>query len=373
MIVMVLDHVRDFYHAGAMTFQADDLTRTSAVLFFTRWITHICAPVFMFTAGLAAYFWWWDRGRTKGQLSRFLWTRGLWLVFLELTAVRVAFTFGSGPLILNVLWALGWSMVVLALLVHLPVRVLAVLSVAVMALHNLADPFTVAPMSPRSSIWMMVHQPGVVNFGGFMVVVAYPLVPWFAVMAAGFCFGSVFGLDRSRRRRWLVRIGVGLILGFLVIRGINLYGDPQPWSSRIPGMTLLSFLRCTKYPPSLDFLMMTLGPAMLLLAWFERFRFSSGHPLIVFGRVPLFFFLVHLFVIHLAAFPLAIIRYGHAAFLLNPLPSLGGPANLYPPGYGYSLTFVYGLWIAIVVLLYPLCRWFAKLKARRRDWWLSYL
>jgi hypothetical protein len=171
----------------------------------------------------------------------------------------------------------------------------------------------------------------------------------------------------------MTRIGLGLILAFFLIRGINVYGDPQPWSNRIPGMTVLSFLRCTKYPPSLDFLLMTLGPAILLLSRLDRIKFAPTNPLIVFGRVPLFYFLVHLFVIHVLAIPLAFVRYGRVAFLLNPLPSLGGAANLYPPNYGYDLWVVYALWIAVVALLYPLCLWFAGLKERRKDWWLSYL
>jgi uncharacterized membrane protein len=171
----------------------------------------------------------------------------------------------------------------------------------------------------------------------------------------------------------MFRIGVGLTLAFLVIRGINIYGDPNPWSTKIPGMTVLSFLRCTKYPPSLDFLLMTLGPALLLMAWLDRLTLTKTNPLLVFGRVPMFYFLVHFFVIHLLTIPFALIRYGHAAFLLNPLPSIGGQAKLYPPDFGYSLTVVYAVWIGVVALLYPLCLWYSRVKERRDDWWLSYL
>jgi uncharacterized membrane protein len=208
---------------------------------------------------------------------------------------------------------------------------------------------------------------------GALVVAAYPLVPWFAVMALGFCFGGVVTLDPARRRWWMLRIGLGMTLAFLVIRGINIYGDPNPWSTKIPGMTVLSFLRCTKYPPSLDFLLMTLGPALLLMAWLDRLTLTKTNPLLVFGRVPLFYFLVHFFVIHLLTIPFALVRYGHAAFLLNPLPSVGGQAKLYPADFGYSLAVVYAVWIGVVVLLYPLCLWFSRVKERRDDWWLSYL
>ncbi|MCU1258737.1 MAG: hypothetical protein JWO80_1622 [Bryobacterales bacterium] len=374
MIIMALDHVRDFFHAGAMSFQPDDLTRTTPALFFTRWITHFCAPVFMFTAGLAAFFWL-SRGRTTGQLSAFLWKRGLWLAFLELTAVHFAmfFNFTSGLLLITVLWGLGWSMVVLAMLVYLPVSVLAVVSIAVIALHNLADPLAASRFGSFAWVWNFVHQVGVFRAGPVSVVISYPLVPWVAVMTAGFCFGQIFVLDPPLRRKWMIRIGLGLTIAFFVIRGVNVYGDPVRWSNQLPGMTVLSFLRCTKYPPSLDFLLMTLGPAILLLAWFDRVRFTAANPLIVFGRVPLFYFIVHLYVIHLLAIPLAWLRYGNAAFLLNPLPSMGGSRELYPTNYGYELWVVYVLWIAIVGLLYPLCLWYARFKERAGYWWLSYL
>jgi uncharacterized membrane protein len=193
-------------------------------------------------------------------------------------------------------------------------------------------------------------------------------------MAAGFCFGPVMSLDTVRRRQWLLRVGAAMILAFLLIRGINIYGDPVPWSPQSrPVMTVLSFLRCAKYPPSLVFLLMTLGPAFLLLAWFDRLTLAKNNPLLVFGRVALFYFVVHFLLAHLLTIPLALLRYGHAAFLLSPLPSMGGPANLYPPGFGYSLGGVYLIWIAVVALMYPVCLWFARLKARRRDWWLSYV
>jgi uncharacterized membrane protein len=374
MIIMALDHVRDFFHTGAMVFQPDDLSRTTVPLFFTRWITHFCAPVFMFTAGLAMFFWW-RRGRTKQELSAFLWKRGIWLVLLDLTVIRFAlnFSFTSGFLILNVLWALGWSMVALGFLAHLPIRILTVLSISIIALHNLADSITASQFGGAGWVWSILHQPGVFQAAGVPVLAAYPLIPWIAVMSAGFCFGRVMTLDETARRRWLFRIGLGLTLAFLAIRGLNIYGDPQPWSFETSGPTVLSFLRTTKYPPSLDFLLMTLGPAILLLSWFERVRWASANPLIVFGRTPLFFFVVHLFVAHAATIPLALAKYGEASFLRNVLPSLGGDPKLYPPGYGYDLWIVYVVWAVVVVLLYPVCLWFARIKERRRYPWLSYL
>jgi uncharacterized membrane protein len=371
MIVMALDHTREYFHSSAMIFQPEDLSRTSAILFFTRWITHFCAPVFFFTAGTGASF----RvraNRTTAELSRFLWARGLWLVFLELTVLRLAMNFSltRGIVLLSILWALGWSMVALGFLVHLPVRMLAVLSVAVIALHNLADPVQAAQFGNAAWIWNVLHQLGTFRVGSVTVLANYPLAPWIFVMSAGFCFGriAVPGTVEGRRIAW--RLGLVLTLAFLVIRGINVYGDPLPWSHHFPGRTVLSFLKCAKYPPSLDFLLMTLGPALLLLAWFDRRTLGAANPLLVFGRTPLFYFLGHFFLVHALTVPFAMVRYGRAGFLFGPLPSLGGT---WPAHYGYDLWVVYAIWIGVVVAMYPLCLWFARLKDRRRDWWLSYL
>lgn len=336
MIVMALDHTRDYFHSAALLFQPDDLTRTTAAIFFTRWITHFCAPVFMFTAGMGAYFLL-QRGRTKPQLSVFLVTRGLWLMFLELSVVRFAMTWGQGMLVVTVLWGLGISMVALALLIYLPAPILALLSLVVVA---------------------MPHDPvAMVQIRGTMAVFSYPLVPWFAVMALGFCFGEVF----TWHKRWMAPIGVGLTAAFVLLRLINVYGEPSRWTTG-----LLSFLRVTKYPPSLDFVLMTLGPAILLLAWLDKKQFAPKNPLLIFGRVPLFYFLTHLYVIHLLTIPLAWLRYGRP-IVINPI------VNAYPQGYGYPLGTVYLIWVGIVIAMYPLCLWFAGLKQRRRDWWLSYL
>lgn len=364
MIIMALDHVRDFYHAAALSFSPENLSRTTPAIFFTRWITHFCAPTFMFTAGIGAFLWW-QRGRTKGELSRFLWTRGLWLIVLEFTVVRLAlyFNFDYTSIFLLVFWVLGGSMIALSALVWLPFRVLAAVSILVIASHNLLDSVKPSQFGAAAGLWNIIHQPGAFPFAGHLVLVGYPLVPWFAVMAAGFCFGPVIS-----NRPWMIRIGAGLTIAFLVIRTANIYGDPQPWSGSV-----LSFLNCSKYPPSLDFLLMTLGPAILTMAWLERFRFGSANPLIVFGRVPLFFFIVHFYAIHWLAVLLAFLRYGRASFMFNPLPTMGGPRQLFPSDYGYDLWAVYLIWFGIVAFCYPLCAWFARVKQRRKNWWLSYI
>jgi len=378
MIIMALDHVRDFVSRDAMLFSPTDLAKTTPALFLTRWITHFCAPVFMLTAGMSAFLWW-QRGRTRKQLSEFLLTRGLWLLLLELVVMRVAYYFSFSlkyPVFLLVLWSLGGSMIALAALVWLPTRLLAVLSIAVLALHNCFDGVRASQFGGAAPVWNVLHQQGAFMFAGRLVIVAYPLAPWIALIAAGFCLGQVFLMEPAARRCILLAIGAGSTLAFVALRAVNVYGDPFPWTSqKAAAYTLFSFLNCTKYPPSLDFLLMTLGPALLVLAWFDRLPFRATNPLLVLGRVPLFFFVLHFYAAHAAGAFLAWLRYGHAAFafLSVPMPTFGGPNERFPAGFGYDLWVVYIVWALIVVGLYPLCRWFAGVKSRRRDWWLSYL
>jgi uncharacterized membrane protein len=377
MILMALDHIRDFISSAAMSFSPTDLTKTTAPVFFTRWITHFCAPVFAFTAGIGAFLWV-QRNRTKAQLSRFLVARGLWLIFLELTVLRFImfsnFHFRNSLIILLVIWMLGLCMIALAALVHLPTRILAVLSIVMIASHNLLDPIQPERFGRWAWLWDIFHQQAVFRFGSNSYLVAYPLIPWVAVMALGYCSGTVLLWDAGRRQRFLVRLGLALSVAFIVLRAVNRYGDPQRWSVQHSGLfTLLSFLNCTKYPPSLPFLLMTLGPALLVMAWLENVRLSSTNPLIVFGRVPFFFYVIHLAVVHALAIVINFFRYGRTSFLLLPPPSMGGPREIFPPGYGFNLWVVYAVWMVVIVMLYPVCRWFAELKQRRGDWWLSYL
>ena len=377
-ILMALDHVRDYTSAAAMSFSPTDLGRTTAAVFFTRWITHFCAPVFAFAAGIGSFFWQ-RRGRTRAHLSRYLFTRGLWLMLLEVTLLRFIlffqWQFRDSLFVLTVFWMLGLSMVVLAALVHLPVRILAPLSILVIATHNLLDPITPAHFGRAAWLWDILHQQAVFNFCGASFLVAYPLIPWVAVMAAGYCFGPVLLWDPPRRQKFLIRLGLALSMAFVLLRGWNRYGDPFPWSAQNSALfTALSFLNTTKYPPSLLFLLMTLGPALIAMAFLGRFRFSFTHPLIVFGRVPFFFFLFHMAVAHILAIALGALRYGTGRFLLFPPPSLGGPRELFPADYGFSLPAVYLIWFAVIVIAYPVCRSYAEFKQRRPDlWWLSYL
>ena len=372
MVLMALVHTRAFFSNAR--FNPEDLTQTSAALFFTRWITHFCAPVFMFTAGLGAFLWL-ERGRTKGQLSRFLLTRGLWLIFLELTVSRLAlyFNFDYSFIALIVIWALGCCMMLLAALIYLPVRWLAVLTGVMIAGHNLLDRFPASQFGSFAPVWNVIHQPGIFPVGKYLVLVGYPLLPWVAVMAGGYCFGQVFLWEPRRRQHLLIRTGVALTMAFVVLRWLNIYGNPAPWSHQHSTLfTVMSFLNCTKYPPSLLFLLMTLGPALIVLGCLEQVRLRDSNPLLVFGRVPLFYYLLHLYLLHAIALLFAYVRYGNGSFLFNPVPTMGRPQQPFPPNYGYDLWAVYLFWLLVVALSYPACLWFSRLKQRRRDRWLSY-
>jgi len=375
MVIMAIDHVRDFVHAGAMNFPPEDLAQTTAAIFFTRWITHFCAPVFMFCAGLGVWFRAERRGTLEG-LSSFLLTRGLWLIALEVAVVQTGlfFDFDRRLVFLLVFWALGMSMIALAALIHLPYRVLVAISVGLIAFHNLADGLQASRFGSFAWVWRVLHQQGVIVTGGPALFVAYPLIPWIGVMAGGFCFGRIYRLPAERRRRLLLTIGLLVTAAFLLVRGMNVYGDPRPWTAqRRPLFALLSFLNCTKYPASLSFLLMTLGPALVLLGLMDGARPRERNPLLVFGRVPLLYFVLHIPLAHAIAVGLTALRYGHAPFLWLPPPSLGTPRLTFPPDYGFDLWVVYAVTAVVVALLYPICRWFGRLKARRREWWLSYL
>ena len=367
MILMALDHTRDFFTNAH--FDPTDLSQTTAALFLTRWVTHFCAPVFTFLAGAGAYLAS-ARGKTRPQLSRFLLTRGLWLIVLEYTVVWFGITchFDWHFIPASVLWALGWGMIVLAGLVHLPLPVTAAFAVMTIAGHNLFDAVRPDQLGPLGPLWAVLHTRGPLPLTPSVTMfVDYPLVPWIGVMAAGYVFGAVFLLNRPRRRTTMLGLGASLVLLFVALRATNFYGDPHPWSPRQDALfTVLSFLNCQKYPPSLLYLLMMLGPALLALSVFERGLGRLGRPLLMFGRVPLFFYLLQWYAAHLLAVVVNAALGRPASWLLG-----GAPWNA-PQGYGYSLGVVYLMWIVVLVLLYPPCRWFAALKRRRRDAWLSY-
>ena len=386
MVIMLLDHTREYVHADAVRFSPTDLTKTTAALFFTRWITHLCAPTFVFLAGTSIYLQL-SRGKSRAELSKFLLTRGLWLIVLEFTVVRFSMLFNVDYSFLGfaeVIWVFGVSMIVLAGLIYLPARVVAGAGVAMIALHNLSDGITVPPAVAFAStpppgalqkLWLILHQPGVVPVfeNRTFLFVAYPLVPWIGVMAAGYATGVVYSWESGRRRRWLFRLGLALTVLFVLIRATNLYGDPQVWTSQTSAVfTVLSFLNTTKYPPSLLFLLMTLGPALLILAWADGVRGDNfwSRILVTFGRVPLFYFLLQMFVAHGFGVMLGWMAGKSVGHLFMNFPASN--TNV-PPDAGFPLSVVYAAWLGGLVLLYPLCLWYGKLKQRRRGFPFSYL
>jgi uncharacterized membrane protein len=366
MVVMVLDHVRDYFMDPQIA--PTDLAVTTPALFFTRWVTHFCAPTFVFLAGVGTGLSR-TRERTRWGLSRFLLIRGIWLIVLEETVMSVFFLFAIPQVILAlVLWAIGWSMIALAALIHLPRAVVGGIGVGMIALHNRLDSIQIPGNGADAILWGILHQPGFrVLPGGVGMLVGYSLIPWIGVMASGYAFAPILLLKPERRRRILLGLGASLVVGFVALRAINDYGDPLPWKPQpSPVFTVMSFLNCQKYPPSLLFLLMTLGPAILALAWFDRGLGRVGRPLLTFGRVPLFYYLLQ--------WPLAHgLAVAFEAFQGRPIDWLFGfPLTQPPPGYGHGLATTYLMWVVVVALLYYPSRWFADLKRRRRDAWLSY-
>jgi uncharacterized membrane protein len=376
MVLMALDHIRDYLHFGQLHgFDPLDLKTTTVPLFFTRWITHFCAPVFIFLAGTGAFLSG-SRGKSKAALSWFLFTRGLWLILLELTVINWAgwsFAINLHAYVGIVIWAIGWSMIVLAGLVHLPLWAITTFGVAMIVGHNAFDAVKPESWGAFAWLWRVLHTGGPIEYAkGYVLFAGYPLIPWMGVMAAGYGFGALLTRETTERRRRIFQLGAGLTVAFLVLRVSNLYGDLRPWTTQsTTGATLLSMLDCHKYPPSLCYLLMTLGPALMLLAWLDRGTPAALKPLLVFGRVPLFYYLLHLPVVHGLAVLIETLRFGHASWLIgNPF---GPPNPAMPANAGLSIAGVYATWLLAIVLLYPVCAWFAALKRRRRDAWLSYL
>ncbi|MGH8579003.1 MAG: DUF1624 domain-containing protein [Gammaproteobacteria bacterium] len=369
MVIMALDHTRDFF--TNVHFSPTDLSKTSVALFLTRWITHFCAPAFVFLAGTGAFLFG-SHGKTKSELAVFLTTRGLWLIFLQITAETFAWNFTTDYTEIDggVLWAIGWSMIVLAGLVFFPVGLTSAFGILMIASHNLLDGVQPQHLGKLGPLWAVLHTGDIVRISPSLTLEPfYPLIPWIGVMAAGYGFGTVLLLERDAQRKVLFRLGGLLTVLFILLRAVNIYGDPKPWSPQASYiLSLLSFLNCEKYPPSLLYLLMTLGPAIAVLPWFDRKPGRLGGFFITFGRVPLFYYLLHLLLVYQLAVTLAWVTGGSvSAFLGDPFT----PG--YPDSYGYDLSIVYLLWVLVVLSLYPICRGFASLKAHRRHWlWLRY-
>ena len=366
MILMALDHTRDFFVTGL---NPTNPATTTIPPFFTRWITHFCAPTFFLLTGTGAFLA--RRRKSTRELSWFLFTRGLWLIFLELVVCRGfgwQFNFNYHVVVLIVLWALGWSMITLSALVYLPPTAVGAIGLVMIATHNLLD-----TVPWRNWFWLILHVPNVlVSTPRFSLFEGYPLIPWVGVTAAGYALGQVYSWPAERRRSFLLRLGLSSIALFVILRFINVYGDPVRWSrQRSAAFTVLSFLNTTKYPPSLLFMLMTLGPAIVLLWAMDGGTPRWIKPTLVFGKVPMFYYLLHIPLIHLLAIVVCYARYGqiHWMFESN---DLGSFPITSPPGWGYSLPVVYLVWLVVILALYPVCRWFAGVRQRRSDTWLSY-
>ena len=375
MIIMALDHVRDYFHYGAFFIDPTDLNSTTPFLFFTRFITHNCAPVFVFLAGTSAYLY--GSKKTKPELFKFLFTRGIWLIFLEVVVNNLIWSFDitySFP-VLQVIWAIGFSMVSLSFLIFLPKKVLIAFGIILIAGHNLLDGIVMQGTSFKSIVWYILHQQQVIPAGPFPLFgFFYPVIPWVGLMILGYCFGTLYqkGFDATIRKKWLLTMSIVAAALFFILRGINVYGDLVPWSvQKNMTYTILSFLNVTKYPPSLLYLLITIGPALLFLYLIENTKNKITNFFIVFGRVPLFYYFLHVFVIHLFAI-IGILIFGGNWQDMILTADVFKNAKLI--NYGYSLLVVYLVWIGIIILLYPMCKKYMIYKLNNKEkWWLSYL
>ena len=379
MVIMALDHVRDYFHIDAFYYDPTDLEQTNVTLFFTRFVTHFCAPVFVFLAGTSAFFV--GQRRDKNFLAKWLVKRGVWLIFAEFTIIKFAWAFqlDYNILMLQVIWVLGLGMVFLAAYIYLPKKLGFALALLVVLSHNFfdiystGDPFTPA-VGASESIWRVLHVFGLIPVGSSTVLVAYPAIPWIFVMPLGYYFGVLYKSDvlPAFRIKRLWQIGLGLTALFVVLRYLNIYGDPAPWSLQDnPSFTILSFINVTKYPPSLLFLLITLGPSIIFLALAEKWKGWFFEQLVIIGRVPMFFYVVHIYVIHLLALIAAVATGFEASDMVIDI-WINLQAEL--QGYGFELGVVYLIWIALVIALWPVCIWYNRYKTENRDkWWLSYL
>ncbi|MFI5185718.1 MAG: DUF1624 domain-containing protein [Chitinophagales bacterium] len=374
MIIMALDHTRDFFHKDAWSDDPLNLATTTPILYFTRWITHLCAPIFVFLAGSGAYFQ--SLRKNKKQLSLFLIKRGLWLFLIEIVVLGFAFSFDIhySLFVLQTIWSIGMSMIVLGLMIWLPFRAIFVLGLIIVLGHNSLD-FYEKNHPNTGLLYDLIHRPGQFPlWGHHALFIFYPFLPWSGLMMMGYCFGKFFlkfeGIERKKALLWL---GFGVIAFFIVLRATNTYGDPGHWTTQKNSLfTFLSFMKVQKYPPSLLYMCATVGTGILFLAFAGNVKNGVTKFITVYGRVPFLYYILHFFLIHTLTMIFFLIR-GHS-FSEGVHPGAGGAPNFIIPGEGYSLSTVYIIWICVVLSLYPVCRWFSEYKqAHREKWWLSYL
>ena len=378
MVIMALDHVRDYFHIHAWTDDPMNLETTTPALYFTRYITHFCAPTFVFLSGVSIYLQ--SLRKTKPELSVFLMKRGLWLIFVELVFVSFAWSFNPAfeRFPLAIIWAIGVSMFILGFLIRLPYKVILGLGLLIVFGHNLLD-FPEAATGFNGGFWWdLVHSSKWTSYqiiGNHNLIIAYPFLPWLGLMILGYCAGKLFSpkFEASRRKQLLTRMGIGLLVLFMILRGINIYGDPVAWSQQRNGLyTFLSFMKIYKYPPSLLYLCVTIGCALLLLPHLEKLENRFSKMMVVFGRTAFFYYILHLYLIHVLAMISFYIN-GHTLVQSSEAESIF-KWKFVIPGEGYGLLIVYLIWIFVIVCLFPLCKWYDNYKTNNKEkWWLSYL
>ena len=371
-VIMALDHVRDYFHNSGYAYNPLDPNATTPLIYATRWVTHFCAPTFVFLAGVSAWLQG-AKGKAPASLARFLLTRGLWLIVLEVTVIAFGWSF-SIPLLphLQVIWAIGLSMCALAALVWLPTPVVLACGIAILAGHNLLDPIAPEQLGRFADVWRIVHDGGlIVRNGAPLTIAFYPVLPWFGVMALGYGLGPIF--LSARRDRILVAMAVALLVAFVILRGANGYGNPQPWTVQADAVkTAMSFLDVQKYPPSLLYVCVTLGPMLLLIPLFDRTRGHVTEFFRVFGAVPLFAYVLHLYVLHALAIAAHVAVGQSIDGMFNTVHDLFLTPEVFA-GTGLSIVTTYIAWVVVIAVIYFPCRWWGDVKRRRHDWWLSYL
>jgi len=373
MVMMALDHTRDYFHFNAMGGDPMDPETTTPFLFFTRFITHFCAPIFVMLSGTSAFLY--GNKKDKKELFFFLFTRGIWLMLLEVTVVRVGWTFNiflNSSFMFQVIWAIGLCMVILSGLIWLNKNAVLAIGILIVLFHNILDPVEIKPDNPLYIVWSILHDPSPIDVGPVHIFTLYPVLPWLGIMCVGFGMGQIFtsGFHAGSRKKILLISGVASIVLFIVLRFSNLYGNSEIWSEQ-PSLlyTMFSFLNVEKYPPSLLFILMTLGPACILLVLAEKISGKAANFFVTIGRVPLFYYILHLYFIHLGILLVFFLHGGKLSDINYDM----NPFNGMPPNYGFGLPWVYVAWITIVVLLYPLCKWYGKIKQNSHWKGWSYL
>ncbi len=370
MIIMALDHVRDIIHVNSITQSPTDLATTTPMLFFTRWITYLCAPTFVFLAGTSAYISF-RNNKNVLQSRKFLLKRGVYLVILEFAVVNFAlfFDFGFHTFIFEVIAAIGFGFIILSILFTTPKKTIAIIGLVIIFCHNL---FALIPFPKGSSIQAILSPlflPGAFPFTHVVFIMGYPPIPWLGIMLIGFASGKLF--ENVKRKRLFIKIGLSTLILFMVLRFINIYGDSVPWSDQKNGLyTFLSFMNITKYPPSLLFCLITLGIMFLILAFSENAKYKFMNIVSVYGKVPLFYFLVHFFLIHFIMLAVMFLQGFHWSQLDFASGSFGRPKDV---ASGSPLWAIYLIWIAVVIALYKPCKWFGKYKSMHKGWWLKYI